>query len=303
MQQIPFYIITSDATSSILPVATHLYNKYWTLSEGQTFHVLGNHVPEIQMPANFVFKQIKTENNIQKWTWYIYNYLKNNETAEYFVFGLDDYLPNSNVKPEILAKLLEYANNNKKVGRISLARLDVEKWEIVEHLDTFDIVKLKPESLYRLSCQISIWHRDYFFEYFKNEWTPWQLELEGSKLAHTDGWEVIGTNRDWAFGWVEESALSGRWPGKMNILGLKPEDIKYLVDNKLLQPEKLQYGIWYDTKIPFISRFQSISKRLTKIPKFSDVGLNFKWSLIKPFIRRKAFNRLYYRYKSIYPNA
>jgi hypothetical protein len=301
MLNLPFFIITSDATKEILPATCYLYNKYWHQKENQNFKFLGNHAPDNDLPNNFSFVNIKDENNIQKWTWYIYNYIKNNESSEYFIFGLDDYLPNAYLKPDILEKLLNYAKQNPKVGRISLAHLDVEKWDIAEHFDNFDIVKLKRESLYRLSCQISVWHRDYFFEYFKHEWTPWQLELEGSRLAHTDDYDIIGTNRDWAFGWVEESALSGRWPGKINVLGLQMEDIKYFVESGIFNPERVQYGIWYDCKIPFISRFQSISKKLTKIPQYKDIGLNFNWSLVKPFVRAKTFNRLLFRYKSLYP--
>lgn len=299
MVKLPFYIITSDATSDILPTSCFLFNKYW--GSNQEFKVLGNHEPKWTMPENFKFIKIKNENNIQKWTRYIYEYIKNNETAEYFLFSLDDYLPNANLKPEILENILSYAKKTKKVGRISLARLDVEKWEIVENSLGYDIVELKTNSPYRISCQISIWNREYFLKYFEKDWTPWQLELEGSKYAQTDGWKVLGTNRDWAFGWLEESALSGRWPGMVNVLGLQLEDIKYCLEKKNLKLEQLQYGIWYDCKIPFLSRFQSISKRLTKIPKFSQVGLGFKWNLIKPYVRNKTYKRLQFRYKNFYP--
>jgi len=300
MSSLPFYIITSDATKEILPATAYLYNKYWRPFDGQNFKILGNHPSESKLPDNFEFIKIKDENNIQKWTRYIYDYIKNNEKNEYFVLALDDYLPNSPFKPEIFENMLTNAKENGKVGRIALGRLDVEKKEIVKNFVEYDIVRLKPKTVYRISCQISIWNREYFLKTFNHDWTPWQLELEGSKEACNDGWDIIGTDRNWMFGWVEESVISARWPGMINILGMHPEDVRYLIEHKIFQPEKLQYGIWYDCKIPFLSRFQSISKKLTKIPKFSDIGENFSWELIKPYVRRKTFKRLYYRYKDIY---
>ncbi len=300
MKNLPFYIITSDATKEILPATCYLYNKYWKLAEEQKFKILGNHAPDAKLPSNFEFIRIKEENNLQKWTRYIYDYVLKNEKSDYFVLTLDDYMPNAAVKPEIIERLLNYAKKSGRVGRISLGRLDVEKWDIDQHFDDFDIVRLKNDSLYRLSCQTSIWNREYFLKYFKNEWTPWNLELKGSKEAQKDGWEIIGTNRGWAFGWMEESALSGRWPGMINVLGMRMEDIKYLIENKIFAPEKVQYGIWYDCKIPFISRFQSISKRLTKIFKFSEIGYNFNWRLVERYVRKKTFKRLLFRYKDFY---
>ena len=300
MNKLPFYIITSDATKDILPATAYLYNKYWKPEGGQHFKVLGNHAPEAILPENFEFVKVKDENTIQKWTHYLYDYILNNEKSEYFVLTLDDYMPNSPLKPEIIDSLISYAKSNKKIGRISLARLDVEKKEIVKNLGSYDIVRLKKNSSYRISCQTSIWNREYFLKYFNRDWTPWDLELKGSKEAQEDDWEVIGTDRDWAFRWEEESSLSGRWPGMINVLGMRIEDIKYLVENKVLQPEKLQYGIWYDCRIPFLSKFQNISKKFTKIPKFSEIKYDFKWDLIKPYIRNKTFDRLYFRYKDIY---
>lgn len=300
MNKLPFYIITSDATSYILPATCHLYNKYWNIAGGQQFNILGNNPPDEKLPENFRFIQIKRENNIQKWTKYLYNYILNSETEKFFILTLDDYWPNTYLNQKILNELLTYAEGHKKVGRIALGVLDIEAHNIVKEYDGYSIVQFKSDTVYRLSCQTSVWNREYFLKYFQHDWTPWQLELTGSKMAKNDGWEIIGTDGDCTFKWMEESALSGRWPGMINILGLRQEDVKYLIENKLVNSNKLQYGIWYDCRIPFLSYFQSISKKLTKIPKFSQIGYNFSWGLIKPYIRSKTFKRLYLRYNKIY---
>ncbi len=302
MDKVPFYIVTSDATSDILPATCYLYNKYWQPEGGQQFKILGNHSPKQTLPDNFVFIKIKDENNIQNWTRYLYDYILQNEASDFFILTLDDYLPNAPLKPEILQQMVAYARGHKNVGRLPLGRLDVERWATVQDFGGFQLVKLNEDSPYRLSCQTSVWNREYFLKYFRNSWTPWQLELTGSTLARGDGWNIIGVDGDWPFGWMEESALSGRWPDMVNILGIRPEDVKYLIEQNFFNPVKLQYGIWYDCRIPFLSKFQTISKKLTKIPKFSEISYNFHWQMIKPYVRKKTFKRLYRRYQNLYPD-
>ncbi len=311
MDQLPFYIITSDATSGILPAAGYLYNKYWQPDGGQKFKVLGNHPPAQKLADNFEFVKIKDENNIQKWTRYIYDYIAKNNTAEYFVLALDDYLPNQKLRPEILSGLLSYAKNHGKVGRIELGQWEEWRYEPVEKLENYEIVKLKnnaryrtlqikPSANYRISPQISVWNREYFLKYFNHDWTPWQLELTGSELARNDGWEVIAAINGSPFDWVAESALSGRWPGMVNILGMPGQDVKELIDLKFFDPATLQYGIWYECRIPFLSRFQSISKKLTRIPKFLEIGYEFDWDMIRLSVRSRTLQRLQKHYKNVY---
>ncbi|MFA5934677.1 MAG: hypothetical protein WC827_02215 [Candidatus Paceibacterota bacterium] len=300
MNNLPFYIITSDATKDILPTTAYLYNKYWTPETTQQFTVLGNHGSEVKLPDNFKFARIKEENDIQKWTKYIHDYILKNETSEYFILTLDDYLLNTPLNPKILESVLSYAKENNKVGRIALGRLDIEKKEVIKTFSDHNILRLTQDSVYRISCQTSIWSREYFLKIYNKDWNPWQLELEGSKEAKNDGWEIIGTDRAWVLGWVEESAISGRWPGMINILGMRLEDVKYLINHNMFDVTKLQYGIWYDTIIPFLSRFQSISKKLTKIYKYTEIGDKFDWKLVKPYVRGKTYKLLYSRYKDIY---
>jgi hypothetical protein len=47
----------------------------------------------------------------------------------------------------------------------------------------------------------------------------------------------------------------GQVAGMINVLGMRMEDLKYLIENKIFAPEKVQYGIWYDCKIPLFQGF------------------------------------------------
>lgn len=298
---LPIYIISCNKTARILPLTVHLYNKYWQLpGVQQQFIILGQDKPTFGLPDNFSFFSFTQDNDITVWTREIYRYIKDHEKSDYFILTLDDYVPNGPLVPEVWQTLWEYTQRHATVGRAALGRLDIETWDGVESKDSYEVVKLRQNSLYRLSCQTSIWNRAYFLKYFNHDWSPWQLELAGSQLAQGDGWDIVGTNNRWAFSWQEESALSGRWPNHVNILGIAPEDVRYAIDQRWLNPAQLQYGIWYECRIPFISRFQGISKRLTKIPQFSEIGYKFKWHIIRPYVRSKTFRRLYNRYKGIY---
>jgi hypothetical protein len=303
MNTTPFYIITSDATSYILPVTCYLYNKYWNTDGSQRFTILGNHPPEEKLPENFEFVQVKKENNIHKWTKYLYDYILENEKSEQFIVTLDDYLPNQELGADMMEELIAYAKQNGKVGRIELGKLEEDRCEVIQQKNGYELVRIKPDAPYRISCQTSVWNREYFLKYYNHDWTPWELEITGSEMAKNDGWEIIGTKGKTSFDWVSESALSGRWPGMINILGMRPEDVRYCIEQKMIDPQKLQYGIWYEFWLKLPYRFQNFSKRFAKIPKFSEIGYEFKWKIIKPHITKQTFNWLYSHYKNVYPRG
>ena len=70
---------------------------------------------------------------------------------------------------------------------------------------------------------------------------------------------IIGAKNNIPFDWIEESALSGRWPNMKNVLGLQQEDLKYFIEQGIFKPEQLQYGMWNESKVPL----------------FSEIGFNF----------------------------
>lgn len=284
MKTLPFYIVTSDVTSHILPAICYLYNKYWNVDGSQRFTILGNTKPKEALPGNFDFVKIKDENNIRHWTKHIYRFIRDNLVSDYFVLTLDDYLPNTHLKANIFDGLLAYAQQSGRVGRIGLGWSPVEGFEIFKKCEGYAMYRLNQNAPYRLVCQTSVWHRKYLLKYFNHNWKPWQLELRGSWWAKNDGWEIIGSKNSIPFDWVEESALSGRWPGKINILGLQKEDLKYFIEQGILKKENLQYGMWLDKKPPL----------------FSEFGYGLRLEMIKDYVDDSMYNGLYSHYRSVY---
>lgn len=146
------------------------------------------------------------------------------------IWGLDDYLPTGKCD---LFKLYPV--------HTSLFRDDIE-WDRLaigrgcsrtkNTIDRGDYVEYTDESPYRVSCQFSLWQTDSLRKVLHQvNGTPWQFEKKG--ICKTFAL------KDPAFRWIEESALSGRWPGKVNVNGLPREDVDTLVKLRYIKREDL----------------------------------------------------------------
>ena len=70
----------------------------------------------------------------------------------------------------------------------------------------------------------------------------WDFEKKGTEESINDEVKMIGTIGEYAFRWIEESALSKRWgEGKINTLGLSPYLVEELRVKGLLKSEQVCY--------------------------------------------------------------
>ncbi len=178
---------------------------------------------------------------IHKWTRNVLDLLKSYDD-EYIVFGLDDYLPIDTLDREYFNGVVEI------VKRENLQRYELG-WGASKKAGFIlekDFLRYGPDTQYSVSCQFSIWNLKELKKLLKDNpnWTPWQFEVKG-KL------DRVGCNVKPVFRWIEESALSGRHPGKINILGLRPSDVEELIDLKLIDGSKTQYGMPRGAVPPF----------------------------------------------------
>ena len=266
MNELPFYIITSDSTSHILLATTYLYNKYW--GDDQQFKILGNNPPSFDLPHNFEFIKIKDDNKIQNWSRHIYNFLEENEKSNHIIITLDDYFPIRKLNEDIYKDLVNLSKSNNKIGRINIGYFNPNRTNEVKFVSKnkgYKLFYLKQTAPYRLTCQTSIWETEYLLSFLKNNFTPWQLELDGSQMSNNDGREIAITYSNYAFDWIQESVLSGRYPEKVNVLGLPTEDLKYFIDNGILNENLIQFGLW----------------QCCPIIEFKDVGLHFNLNNIQ----------------------
>ena len=82
--------------------------------------------------------------------------------------------------------------DNRKVNKIMLSPVpDFAKYEYLESINTMH--KMSPTSPWLTSVQPAIWRKSELLKFLKPEYTPWNFEVEGSKLdsnhahLHRDG--------------------------------------------------------------------------------------------------------------------
>lgn len=241
-------IPTCDANLWLIPLYQHLFDKYeW----GKVFEpiYLGFTKPDFQkLNINFVSMASKQE----CWSRHIYNYVKS-IMDEYVCFTLEDFLPVAPINLDSFHCLLaETLTNN--VGRADLT------WDLYTNCRclTYNRNKyqsiycpkgpmVERESLYRISTQQSIWKREYLLKFLEQDWSPWQFEVEGSKLSLNFEEDVIGLAcgyEDYPVKYTPKGAVSRICPGKFNCLGMDIETIREIVEMGFVKETDLIWGMF-----------------------------------------------------------
>jgi len=273
------YIITCDKTNWILNITIPLLEKYWTRSK--FVNILGFLKPEIVLPENYNFISMKPKQiSIDDWANDIYNIIINDKN-NYIIFMLDDFLPLDYINSDILELFYSKMREDKNIVRCAIGSdMQFLPHLVIENKDEYDIIELCQSSPYRITTQPSIWKKEYLLQYLKQSKSPWHFE---TAVSPADGNKMISTIRKYAYCCMCESAISGRYPNKFNILGMKFEDLKPLIDSGLLKEENLQYGI-----------------HLGNVPQFKDYKYNFNLNILKNYVDNKKYNEYYIRYNQNY---
>ena len=101
--------------------------------------------------------------------------------TDYVFFVLDDYYLSQLLTNEYIEYLLKFMDN-RKVNKIMLSTVpDFAKYEYLESINTMH--KMSPTSPWLTSIQPAIWRRSELLKFLKPEYTPWNFEVKGSKLA------------------------------------------------------------------------------------------------------------------------
>lgn len=217
--------ITCDATQHIVPAQKWLFEKY---------------APEIEVE----YLNVGNE-SINTWGSNVERRLPDEDLI---VLGLDDYLPISYLNTKELKKAIDIVKNT-DVERFELSwtspRNKDLKYDLFHSIDCTMIpyYRYGTESIYSVSCQFSIWKTRILREVLLASTTPWDFEKNHRVRA--------ACFSEPPFRWIEESALSGRHPGKINVLGLRPDDVDELVNIGFIDKTKIQYGMPKGPVSPF----------------------------------------------------
>jgi hypothetical protein len=274
------YIVTCDKTNHILNATIPFLDKYWNIDK--KVNILGFNKPNIELPSDYNFISMKPNQlSIEDWSNDIANILEQ-KTDEYIIFMLDDSIPIEYVNPDILNKFYSMMENDKTIVRCSLG-IDLyvnAPHNVIEKCDGYEIIEQTQNSDYRITTQPSIWKREYLISYLRKSSNPWSFE---TKNKANDNSRIIATKDKYCFRWIEETALSGRHPNKVNILGMKPSDIKWCIDNNIFDENNLQYG-----------------QHIGRVPQFKDCKYNFKIEILKNFVSKLTYDLYVIKYKKIY---
>lgn len=151
----------------------------------------------------------------------------------FVVFGLDDYLP-----------IGELNNYRLSLGAAILKEKNYDRWELfgphvhnrpgIRTIDywNWSYYEMEPGTTpYTVSCQFSVWRTTTLKRILNDSTTPWNFEVSHACEA--------ACFTDPTFKYIEESALSKRWTGKINVNGMKADDVNELVRLGYLDESKL----------------------------------------------------------------
>jgi hypothetical protein len=227
-----WYILTCDSTSHILDAQKWLFNKY---------------APDEEV----VYIDLKNE-PIESWS---HNVLSKLPDDEHIIFGLDDFFPVSQIKEGYLFQA-KIVTEKEELDRFELGwgASKKESWcktpeskiikdtcyfayDDIEGALGIDYLRFGKETPYSVSCQFSIWKTSSLKKALSQKRDPWQFETQ-CKLDKVGCFE----SDNCVFSYIEESAISERQRGKINVLGLKHKDVDELVDLGFLDRKKIIYS-------------------------------------------------------------
>lgn len=194
-----WYNVTSSASEWIIPAQKWLFDKY---------------APEFEVE----YLNVK-DNPIENWGKKVASMIPNDQ--EFVVFGLDDYLPNNKIELHDFYDALLIMKSEKSLDRFELSWGASKKQGFIKTKGVwYDYLKYGEETPYSVSCQFSIWRTKSLIEVLNRSTTPWDFEVKQRCNAACFDFPV--------FRYIEESAISKRQPNKVNVLGLRPSDLKSL---------------------------------------------------------------------------
>ena len=252
--EIKIYLCTCDPTAYILPATIFLYKKF--VKPCPVIKILGFSKPELPDWENVEFISLgEKQESVNSWSTYIYDYLKTVDDKIIY-FALDDFFPIDYFNNRCYDYVINYMGNNPvgfcAVGQVPSSSPERNEVESVIHQtqDIFVYKRKKPVN-YQLTLQPGIWNLDYLLKFLKIPSSPWMFESESTALANReDGYFNISTSNypisspKCMFSFSTQSSLSGKWPNKISVLGLRSEYVEELIDKNLIDKNKLIIGAW-----------------------------------------------------------
>tara|TARA_R110002020_G_scaffold756_2_gene3819 strand:- start:17172 stop:18911 length:1740 start_codon:yes stop_codon:yes gene_type:complete len=245
----------SDQTLYTLKMSSFLFDKYWP--EDTKIDVVGFQKPDFEISDKMNFVSIAPEQvgKANSWSKYILQYLESLDD-ELILFTLEDFFPTASPKIGIVSKVISLMTGDKRIGRFDLTfdSYTLGQYTTVKESPNLSIISKDKFVNYRVSTQPSIWRRKFLIEILKRTTTPWDFEINGSRLSSGMDYHVLAfsdpTFKKFPTYWIHKGAVSRYYPNKINVLGLDTDTIQEMVSAGLFNEEDLQWGMWNGEGVP-----------------------------------------------------
>tara|TARA_B100000900_G_scaffold390414_1_gene384127 strand:- start:102 stop:1058 length:957 start_codon:yes stop_codon:yes gene_type:complete len=245
--------ITCDESQFIIPFTCYLNKKYFPKSP---VYILGYTNPNFNLPEDCHFVELKNGKKRDKNTWFmdIYNYL-NNIDDEYVIFTVDDNPVTDYVNIDDLNYTLDFIKNEKNFGLLwgGIMGGTIKKKYNTKLNDINFVNLLTTGSHHPTSSRQSIWKKSILMNVLKtsnNSLTNFELHHRYLYKTHKLFYfhKNVDTENyysyknfllpDTMYTFCSETSK----PGNMiNCLCVKNEDVKYAIDNNLIDKKKICY--------------------------------------------------------------
>jgi hypothetical protein len=187
---------TSNNYLHIIPIFTYLFNKFWGNSYEVT--ILGYNQPSTPLPDNFNFISLNGGNqqSPSDYARHLREFLLQIQD-EYFIYTMEDTFLKAPVNFEVLEDLKSLCTPEHNVGRIDLTEgMSSRPTSPYKKINNTQVIENPQNASWRITCQVSIWNKEYMIKYLLDGFSPWDFEVKGSELAKNDGYRILGTHQN-----------------------------------------------------------------------------------------------------------
>ncbi len=239
------YLIGYKNSKKIISASAYLISKYIPRNINTKFLNFGNFNGEMFESEYEMISYFRLGGS-NKWGKYLANYFKNIDD-ELLIFGLDDYFMSKKLNKEKFEEIYHQIKNSNDIGN---AQLSITTNQLNKNYTRRKdgICYLNKNSNYSAVTQWTIWKKNILIEILENIDSPWEFELEGTKILNSLGMNTILSDPPVLI-YPDGSALSSRNKNKVSVLGNKKKDIEELLSMNLITKEDLILGQFINHEI------------------------------------------------------
>ena len=251
-------LITCDESQYILPVSVYLINKYFHTKLNIT--ILGYTKLEYKFPNNVEYIELTNGQTRNKNNWFydIYNYFdKIND--DYVIFSVDDVPVLNYVNLDHLEFMVNFMK--KHDSSVLYGNLYDQIGNIIESNNEYNICNIANKFNHKTNLQMNIWKRKDLMSVLQNSNNNTLIfEQRGENFINKRINQYISIFKNG----IDYNINNGLFPihqwgflsemrnkSNINILGLNQIDIQYIIDNNLVDVNKLVYSLSSNYAVPY----------------------------------------------------